>query len=131
MGFHIDTSEVDRLVVDMTGADRRVVENSRPVMKRTALEVKRRMMKDFRGHRYAGGVPYSLEFQQTDAHGLGFEIGELDSAGRQWGIAAILAYGTSNNAPNVDHTAALRGEAPVMAEHLADVAEDSVLGGQE
>lgn len=129
--WHIDASEVDRLAVDMRGADRRIIEGARPVMKRAAVNVKRRMRRDFSGHKYAGGVPFSLEFEQTDAHGLGYEIGELDSAGRQWGLAAILAYGTSNNAPVVDHTAALRGEAPLLDKHLGDVAEDAVLGGHE
>lgn len=131
MGFHIDSSEVDRLTVDLRGADRRVVEGARPVMKRGALEVKKRMQREFSGHNYAGGVPFSLEFNQTDALGLGYEIGELDSAGRQWGIAAILSYGTSNNAPVADHRKALIGEAPAIEKHLGDVAEDSVLGREK
>lgn len=131
MSFSIDSSEVDRLAVDMRGADRRVVEGARPVMKRAAMNVKRRMMKDFRGHRYAGAVPFSLEFEQRDRHGLAYEIGELDSAGRQWGLAAILAYGTSNNAPVVDHTAALRNESGLIQKKLGDVAEDSVLGREK
>lgn len=125
---HIDASEVDRLTVDLSQADRRVVEGARPVMKRGALGIKRRMQKEFSGHRFAGGVPFSLEFEQRDAHGLAYEIGELDSAGRQWGLAAILSYGTSNNAPVADHRKALIGEVPLLEKHLGDVAEDSVLG---
>ena len=128
MGFHIDASEVDRLVVDLRGADRRVVENARPVMKRAAVEVKKRMQAELSGHRYAGGVPFSLEFEQRDAHGLRYEIGELDSSGRQWGLAAILTYGTSNNAPVADHRRALVGEAEAL-DDLGKAAEGSVLGG--
>lgn len=128
--FHFDTSEVDRLTVDLTGAPRRVVENARPVMKKAAASVRRRMQNDFRGHRYAGSVPASLESQQRDAHGLAFEIGELDSSGAQWGLAAILAYGTSNNAPVVDHSASLRRVAPQLEKNLGDAGEDSVLGAR-
>ncbi|MDN4174732.1 hypothetical protein QWY28_17355 [Nocardioides sp. SOB77] len=131
MGVHIDASEVDRLAVDMRGAPLRLQRKARGVMKRGALEIKRGMQDDFSGHRYAGAVPASIEFEQRDAAGLAYEIGELDSAGPQWGLAAILAFGTSNNAPVVDHTAALRGEAPEIARHLGDAAEDSVLGGAE
>lgn len=130
-GFKFDTSEVGRLSVDLSGADHRVVENARPVMKRGALEVKKKMQKELSGHRYAGGVPFSLEFQAQDALGLAYEIGELDSAGRQWGLAAILTYGTSNNAPVADHRRALIGESDKIAEHLGDAGEDSVLGGAE
>lgn len=128
---HFDTSEVNRLIADMTRASGRLQRKAPRTMKRSALEIKRRMMADFSGHRYARAVPFSLEMQQLDSHGLSWEIGELDSAGAQWGLAAILAYGTSNNAPVVDHTAALWREAPVMALHLGADAEDAVFGGPE
>lgn len=128
---HFDTSQVDRLIVDMSGAAGRLQRRAPRTMKRSALEIKRRMMDDFSGHRQARAVPFSIEFQQLDALGLTYEIGELDSAGPQWGLAGILAYGTSNNAPVVDHTASLWREAPVMATHLGADAEDSVLGGPE
>lgn len=97
-------------------------------MKRGALEVKRGMMKEFSGHSHAGHVPGSLEFQQVDGDGLVYDIGELDSAGPQWGIAAILAYGTSNNAPVVDHTKPATREGLVLQEKLGDAGEDAVLG---
>jgi hypothetical protein len=131
MGVHFDTSQVDRLAVDLTGAPKRIQFKARGVMKRGALEIKRKMMDELGGHRYAPSVPSSLEFEQRDAHGLAYEIGELDSAGPQWGIAAILVYGTSNNAPVADHTLPLRTETPEIAKHLGDAAEDSVLGGVE
>lgn len=128
MGVHVDTSDLNRLAVDLTQAPGRLQRRAPRTMKRSALEIKKKMQQDFSGHRYAGGVPGSLEFEQRDALGLAYEIGELDSGGPQWGIAAILAFGTSNNAPNVDHAAGLRRETPSMVRHLADDAEDSVLG---
>lgn len=125
----IDTSEVKRLAADLARAPRRAEIESRRVMKKSALQVKRRMAKDFSGHRYAGAVPGSLEFEALGGGGLTYEVGELDSGGPQWGIAAILAYGTSNNAPVVDHTACLHAEAPLIEKYLGDGGEDAVLGG--
>lgn len=98
-------------------------------MKKSALEVKRGMQRDFSGHSYAPRVKYSLEFQSLG--GNAYEIGELDSSGPQWGIAAILAFGTSNNAPVVDHTAALRRETPKMLDYLGRDAEGAVFGVEE
>lgn len=124
----VDTSQVTRLAVDLSQAPGRLQRRAPRTMRRSALEIKKKMQADFSGHRYAGAVPLSLEFEQRDALGLAFEIGELDSSGRQWGLAAILAFGTANNAPVVDHAAGLRRETPTMLNHLADDAEGSVLG---
>ncbi|WP_426243691.1 hypothetical protein [Nocardioides sp. LHG3406-4] len=131
MGRHIDASEVDSLAVDMSKAPKRLQFRARRTMKRGAVNIKRYMQDELSGHRYAGGVPFSLEFEQRDADGLHFEIGELDSAGRQWGIAAILVYGTANNAPVADHRKALTRETPMLLSQLGADAEDSVLGGAE
>lgn len=128
---HIDASEVTRLAVDLSGAPGRLQRRAPRTMKRSALEIKRRMMQDFSGHRQARGTELSLEMQQLDGLGLTWEIGELDSAGYRWGLAAILAFGTSNNAPVVDHAAALWREMPTMITHLGGDAEDSVLRGAE
>lgn len=126
----IDTSEVKALAADLAGAPRRAETEAKRVMKKSALRVKQRMAQDFSGHRYAGSVPGSLEFEALGGAGLSYEVGELDSGGPQWGIAAILAYGTSNNAPVVDHTAALHAEAPLIEKYLGDGGEDAVLGVQ-
>ncbi|GAA1138373.1 hypothetical protein [Nocardioides aquiterrae] len=128
---HIDASEVARLAVDLSEAPGRLQRRAPRTMKRSALEIKRRMMQDFSGHRRARGTELSLEMQQLDGLGLTWEIGELDSAGYRWGLAAILTFGTSNNAPVVDHTAALWREMPTTISHLGGDAEDSVLRGAE
>lgn len=123
----IDSSEIDRLAVDLAGAPQRMQLRARGTMKRAAVKIKADMREEFSGHRYSGGVPASLEFEQQGMYR--FEVGELDSAGPQWGIAAILAYGTSNNAPVADHRASLRREVPFMLRALGKDAEASVLGG--
>ena len=129
--LRVDTSDARRFGIDLSNASGRLQRRAPRTMKKSALQIKRRMAEDFSGHRYAGAVPASLEFQQLDPLGLRFEIGELDSGGPQWGLAAILAFGTSNNAPVVDHTAALWREAPVMLNHLGGDAADSVFGAEK
>lgn len=131
MGVHFDTSQVDRLAVDLSQAPKRVQLKARGVMKRGALEIKRSMIREFSGHSHAPYVQGSFEFEQRDAYGLRYEIGELDSSGPQWGLAAILSKGTANNTPVADERNALRGEIPAIMRHLGDAAEDSVLGGAE
>lgn len=128
----VDTSEVMALARDLAGAPRRVHKEAQRVMKRSALGVKRTMQGDFTGHRYSRGVPFSLEMRSVPGTNLlAWDIGELNSAGRQWGIAAILAYGTSNNAPVVDHTASLYREVPLVEHYLGEAGADSMLGGPE
>jgi hypothetical protein len=126
-GVHFDASQVDRLAVDLSEAPKRLQFTARKTMKRSALEIKRKMVEEFSGHRFARAVPGSLEMQSRGE--FAWEIGELDSAGPQWGLAAILAYGTSNNAPVADHRKSLREETPIMLRYLGADAGDAVLGG--
>ena len=128
-GINFDTSQVDRLAVDLSEAPKRLQFAARKTMKRSALEIKRKMIEEFSGHGHAPYVQGSFEFEQRDSLGLSYEIGELNSAGPQWGLAALLAYGSSNNAPVADHRKSLREETPIMLRYLAGDAADSVLGG--
>lgn len=132
MGIHVDASQVYSLAVNLGDAPKRLSPEARSVVKKGALEIKRGMQKDFSGHRYAPQVPGSLEFEMSgNAAYSEAKIGELDSAGPQWGLAGILAYGTSNNAPVVDFTQALVGEDEAIEKHLGDAAEGAALGGAE
>lgn len=123
----VDNHELAQLAADLKRAPGRAERDSRKIVKRGALEVLRGMRREFSGHNYAGQVPGSLEMQEVGT--LSYDVGELDSGGPQWGIAAILAYGTSNNAPVVDHELPARREAFVIERHLGDAGEDAVLGG--
>lgn len=126
MGVHFDTSQVDRLAVDMAGAPKRLQFKARGVMKKGAVEILKDLRREFGGHAHAGAVPSSLEMEPRGQ--FGWEIGELDSGGRQWGIAAILEYGTVNNSPRTDMKSSLRKEVPAIMRHLGDEAENAVLG---
>ena len=129
MGVHFDTSQVDRLAVDLRQAPKRLQFKARGVMKRGALEILRAAREEFSGHGHAPYAQGSLEMEKRGE--FGWEIGELDSGGPQWGLPHILQYGTVNNAPVADIKNALRGEIPEIMRHLGDAAEDSVLGGAE
>lgn len=132
MGIHVDASQVGKLGVDLSEVPNRISPEARSVIKKGALETKKRMQAIFSGHRMAPVVAASLEFEMSgNASYSEARIGELDSAGPQWGLAAIYAFGTSNNAPVVDHTKALDGEAEAIEKHLGDVAERAALGGPE
>lgn len=124
---NVDASEVYELAFDLSRAPDRMQDDAARTLKKSALQIKRRMIADFSGHRYAGSLPGAFEFQRIGD--MSYEIGELDSGGPQWGLAGILAYGTSNNAPVVNHTMSLWQEAPVMVRHLIGAAGDDVLGG--
>lgn len=126
-GVHFDTAQVDALALDLSEAPKRMQLAARKTMKKSALSIKRRMQEEFSGHRYAGAVPMSLEMEQRGE--FAWEIGELNSAGPQWGLAAILSYGTSNNAPVADHRKSLLEETPIMMAYLGVDAKDAVLGG--
>jgi hypothetical protein len=125
----VDNHELAQLAADLKLAPGRAKREGARIMKRGALEVKRAMGKDFESHDYSGRLGRALEFEKDDGDGLAYRIGELDSAGPSWGIAAIMAFGTSNNAPVVDITQPARKEAFAIERHLGAAGEQAVLGG--
>lgn len=129
MGVHFDTSQVDRLAADLTGAPKRLQFKARGVMKKGALEILRGTRREFSGHGHAPHLRGAFEMEPRGQ--FGWEIGELDSGGPQWGIAAILQYGTSNNAPVADINKPLRKEIPEIMRHLGAEAEAAVFGLKE
>lgn len=127
MGIHFDTSEVDRLAADLAAGPRRLRAEAGSVLKASAGRVKRSMARDASGHRYLAGLGDRVNYDKRGEfeYEIGIDKGGVGSLGN------IAAFGTSNNAPVFDHTASLRGEAPILADRLGDVAEDAVLGGGE
>lgn len=125
----VDNAELAQLAADLKLAPGRAERAGKRIMKRGALEVKRALGKDFESHDYSGRLGAALEFDAETTDGLNYRIGELDSAGPSWGIAAIMAFGTSNNAPVVDITQPARKEAFTIERHLGAAGEQAVLGG--
>ncbi len=122
-----DTSEVKRLAVDLSEAPSRLQRKAPKVMARGAFQIKKGMRKDASGHNFLSKLSYKVNYDQLDSGGLNYEIG-FDKVG-QGNLANIIVFGSINNAPVFDHTAALRRETPLILHHLGDAGEDSVFGG--
>ncbi|MGH1563035.1 hypothetical protein [Mumia sp. DW29H23] len=124
MTIEFDTSEVDRLAVDLSRAEGRLRTRAGQVLYVGANKIKRGMRDDARGHNFLSGLPMPVSYDKLGQ--FDYEIG-FDKEG-QGNLAAIAAFGTPRSAPVMDHTAALRRETPIIVEKLGDAAEDSVLG---
>ena len=122
MNIEIDASEVDLLALSLGNAGRKATLEAAKVVARGAGKVADGMRQDFTGHSHAPAIPRAINY---DVRGLSFEVG-ADKRGPQGGLGNILAFGTSRNAPVVDHTASLRREMPEIEKWLADVAEKAV-----
>lgn len=126
----VDSHELAQLAADLRMAPTRATRAGKGIMKRGAVEVKRALGKEFESHDYSGRLGAALEFDTVGSDdGLSYRIGELDSAGPSWGIAAIMAWGTSNNAPVVDIMQPARKEAFAIERHIGAAGEQAVLGG--
>lgn len=129
MGVHFDTSEVNRLAVDLSEAPLRMQRRALKEMKTAAGHVEDIMRADATGHRHLAELQNYVDKSRLDSLGLSWEIGF--NKGGQGSLANIAAFGTSNNAPVMDIGHGLRVEAPALANRLGAAAEDSVLGGAE
>lgn len=134
MRIHIDDSELKRLQIDLAGAPFRVQTNASSGVRRSAALVDKGMVRDATGHKgnWFGipGTSYNTPLEKHVSHEmlapLEAEIGiETKGAGK---LAHIIVFGSVNNAPVYDHTAALRRSIPAIENILADAAEESVLG---
>lgn len=122
MDISIDASEVAALAVDLGKAGRKATLAATKVVAKGAHNVAENMRQDFTGHSHAPHIPRAVNY---DVRGLSFEVG-VDKSGPQGGLGNILAFGTSKNAPVVDHTASLRRELPNLEKYLADIGVDSL-----
>lgn len=136
MKAHLDDSELRNLIVDLRGAPARVRRNGTKVMKRAARLVDEEMTRDARGHQgnWFGqpGTEFDTPLEKHVSHEMlspwDAEIGiENKGAGK---LAHIIVYGSVNNAPVYDHTAALRRSEPAILRMLAECVETSVLGDE-
>lgn len=128
--IHIDDSELRTLELDLSAAPGRMQRNARETLVKAGRIVNRGMREDAAGHRYLRRLPESVSFEMLDPWTV--EIGHEPAGSRHQGsIAHIIAYGSVNNAPVYDHTAALRRNLPNIVRLFANAAEDSVLGGEK
>jgi hypothetical protein len=119
VNVEFDTSELAALAVSLGNAGRKATIEATRVVAKAAGKVAEGMRQDFTGHSHAPAIPAAVNY---DVRGLSFEVG-VDKRGPQGGLGNLLAFGSANNAPVVDHTASLRRELPAIEKYLADVAE--------
>jgi hypothetical protein len=127
-GFEMDDSELRRLQVDLEEAPARIQLGAHKTLGRAGDLVNRGMKRDARGHRYLPRLPRSVSNEFIDRWTQ--EIGLSPIPGTQGRLAHIIVYGSINNAPVYDHTAALRRETPTILDMFAAEAEDDTLGSK-
>lgn len=119
-----DTSQVDRLSIDLSEAPGRMQRKAPKVFEVGANKIKAGMKRDASGHRFLPGLDSAVSYTRFDA--LDYEIG-FDKRG-QGNLANFAAFGSVNNVRVMDHTAALRHELPFIQRNLGDAGESAVLG---
>lgn len=126
--FHMDDSELRNLEIDLSLAPRRV-QLAAPRVLRTVVgpRLEKEMKRDARGHRFLPRLARAVSWEMLDEWQVEAGISPRPS-GRQGRLAHIIVYGSVNNGPVYDHTAALRRTEPAAVRALADAAEESVLG---
>jgi hypothetical protein len=122
-----DSSQVNRLGIDLTEAPGRIQRRAPKVLRRGALQIKNGMKRDASGHGHLGELQNHISYDELSP--LSYEIG-FDKEG-QGHLANIAAFGSVNNAAVMDHTNSLRRELPAIVHHLSGAGEESVLGGDE
>lgn len=133
--FEIDDSEVQELIIDLSGAPLRM-QLAAPKVMRTKIgpHLNAEVKVDSAGHMgnwfgipgtsYVTPLPPHVSWEMLNDWEVESGI-EPKGAGK---LAHIIAYGSVNNAPAYDPSAALRRTAPFAESALADAAEDAVLG---
>ena len=125
--IRFDTSELERLAVDLSQAPGRIQRAAPKVMRQGAIAIKAAMQVDASGHRHLPHFAEEVGYSRLDAIGLAYEIG-FNKHG-QGHLANIIVFGSINNAPVYNFTDALRRETPLLVNRLANAGEDAVLGG--
>lgn len=127
MGANFDTSEVERLALDLSRAPGRIQRAAPKTLEVGAFKIKKTMASDASGHGNLPGLAATVSYEKEDALGLAYIIG-FEARGQGY-LDNIAAFGTVNNAPVLDHRRGLRMELPSILRHLAADGESSVLGG--
>lgn len=132
--IELDATRVRELEVDLSQAPRRVQFQAKGAVKAGAKVVNKQMKIDAAGHmgNWFGrpGTSYETPLARHVSWNmiapLEAEIGiAFKGAGK---LAHIIVYGSVNNEPVYDHTAALRRSEPRILELMGNAAEDSVFG---
>lgn len=130
----LESDDARQLVVDLSKAPGRIQRNASKGIRKSARLVEKQMRVDATGHQgnWFGkpGTAYNTPLEKhvsSEMTGLlSAEIGiENKGAGK---LAHIIVFGSVNNAPVYDHTAALRRSVPEIEQIMGAAAESAVFG---
>lgn len=127
-GFDVDDSELRTLQIDLEEAPGRIQRGAHKTLDRAGELVDKGMQEDARGHRFLPKLPKSVSHGFIDRWTM--EIGLSPIPRTQGRLAHIIVYGSVNNLPVYDHTAALRRSTPAIDEMFGRTAEDATLGSK-
>ncbi len=128
MGIQMDSSDARRLAAAFAEAARVAPEETRKVVQRGALNVKKDAQRRISGHPHLPHYPSSITYDtEQTATGAAAEIGP-DKSKRQGPLGNIIEYGTPKNAPLPHLGPALQAEEPRFVKALEDLAANSFEG---
>lgn len=131
--FTIDDSELAQLEADLRGAPGRVQRALPKTIMAGAKVVDREMRIDAAGHKgnWFGwpGTEYVTPTPRVSHELIKWDEAEIGIENKGVGkLFHIIAYGSVNNEPVYDHTAALTRSTPPIVREFADMLEDATLG---
>ncbi len=126
MTFRWDTSQANRLALDLSKAPDRIQRTAPKVFYVGINKAKKNLKRDASRHDYLPKLAAHVGYDKLGE--LEYELG-FNKVG-QGNLANIAVYGSVNNAPVMGTPAdALRLELPHIVRHLGDEGADAVLGG--
>jgi len=118
-----DTSEVREIELALGKTADDLLKGLRPVVQRGALNIKRDLQQEARGHPHAPHFPRAITADTTETRSeVRAEIGP-DKDKTQGALGNILYFGTSKNGPVLDINGPLDREEPKFVKAVEDVIE--------
>lgn len=120
--FTIDTSEVDKLALDLAAVPAKVIPQAERVMKKGAQNIKEAQQEAFRGSPYFKGVARDVSYDRRGLFGsIGYEVGPAVGRGKGHGggLGGIAVEGGARGGGgtvDIDHT--LADEVPNVVSEL-------------
>jgi hypothetical protein len=121
-GLHVDVSELTGLARDLDAAPEKALADTRAVVQRGALNIKKDAQKRVTGLKHAPAYPRSIGYDtHTTLTGASAEIGP-DKEKRQGALGNLIEYGSIHNPPRPHLAPALEAEEPRFVKALEEVA---------
>lgn len=121
-GLHVDVSELTGLGRDLDAAPAKALMDTRAVVQRGALNIKKDAQKRVTGLKHAPAYPRSIGYAtHTTLTGASAEIGP-DKEKRQGALGNLIEYGSVHNPPRPHLAPALEAEEPRFVKALEEVA---------